>query len=231
VVAAKKRNKFLAIKAQKFPLTLDNKKLIITFTVRGAAADFYAPASSQPAVFVFLLRLQADWLLLVLRRENSHCQHDKKRKEVLKMAMDILREMENLRREIDGAFKGFGTGAFLEPSFLPGVGLQRFPQVNLAQDKDNVYVEVLVPGVDAKDLELTVMQGTLTLSGERKDVTNTEKTWLRRERGLGKFMRTIDLPNEIDSDRVVARFDNGILLVTLPIQEKAKPRRISVKAN
>jgi HSP20 family protein len=221
----------LAIKAQKFPLTLDNKKLIITFTVRGAAADFYAPASSQPAVFVFLLRLQADWLLLVLRRENSHCQHDKKRKEVLKMAMDILREMENLRREIDGAFKGFGTGAFLEPSFLPGVGLQRFPQVNLAQDKDNVYVEVLVPGVDAKDLELTVMQGTLTLSGERKDVTNTEKTWLRRERGLGKFMRTIDLPNEIDSDRVVARFDNGILLVTLPIQEKAKPRRISVKAN
>jgi len=231
VVAAKKRNKFLAIKAQKFPLTLDNKKLIINFTVRGAAADFYAPASSQPAVFVFLLRLQADWLLLVLRRENSHCQHDKKRKEVLKMAMDILREMENLRREIDGAFKGFGTGAFLEPSFLPGVGLQRFPQVNLAQDKDNVYVEVLVPGVDAKDLELTVMQGTLTLSGERKDVTNTEKTWLRRERGLGKFMRTIDLPNEIDSDRVVARFDNGILLVTLPIQEKAKPRRISVKAN
>ena len=147
------------------------------------------------------------------------------------MAMDILREMENLRREIDGAFKGFGTGAFLEPSFLPGVGLQRFPQVNLAQDKDNVYVEVLVPGVDAKDLELTVMRGTLTLSGERKDVTNTEKTWLRRERGLGKFMRTIDLPNEIDSDRVVARFDNGVLLVTLPIQEKAKPRRISVKAN
>jgi HSP20 family protein len=151
--------------------------------------------------------------------------------EDLKMAMDILREMENLRREIDGAFKGFGTGSFLEPSFLPGVGLQRFPQVNLAQDKDNIYAEILVPGVDAKDLELTIMRGTLTLSGERKAVTDTEKTWMRRERGLGKFMRTIDLPGEIDSDRVVAKFDHGVLLVTMPIQEQAKPKRISVNAN
>ncbi len=85
------------------------------------------------------------------------------------MEMDILREMESLRREIDGAFKGFGMGSFLEPSFLPGVGLQRFPQVNLAKDQDNVYVEVLVPGVDTKDLDLTVMRGVLTLTGERKE--------------------------------------------------------------
>lgn len=147
------------------------------------------------------------------------------------MALDILREMENLRREIDGAFKGFGGGAFLEPSFLPGVGLQKFPQINLAQDKDNVYVEVLVPGVDANDLELTVMRGVLTLSGERKDTPGTGKTWHRRERGHGKFLRTIDLPCEIDSEKVAARFSNGVLLVTLPIQEQAKPKKISVKAH
>lgn len=146
------------------------------------------------------------------------------------MAMDILREMENLRREIDGAFKGFGVGAFLEPSFLPGVGLQRFPQINVAQDQDSVYVEVLVPGVDAKDLDLTVMRGVLTLSGERKDESGNQKTWHRRERGHGKFMRTVDLPCEVDADKVVAKFSNGVLLVTLPIQEKAKPKKISVKA-
>lgn len=145
------------------------------------------------------------------------------------MAMDIFREMENLRREIDGAFKGFGMGAYLEPSFLPGVGLQRFPQVNLAQDKDSVYVEVLVPGVDAKDLKLTVMRGVLTLSGERKDETDTQKTWHRRERGHGRFMRTLDLPCDVDADKVVAKFSNGVLLVTLPIQEQAKPKKISVK--
>ena len=146
------------------------------------------------------------------------------------MAMDILREMENLRREIDGAFKGFGVGAFLEPSFLPGVGLQRFPQINVAQDQDSVYVEVLVPGVDAKDLDLTVMRGVLTLSGERKDEPGNQRTWHRRERGHGKFMRTVDLPCEVDAAKVVAKFSNGVLLVTLPIQEKAKPKKITVKA-
>jgi len=146
------------------------------------------------------------------------------------MAMDILREMENLRREIDGAFKGFGVGAFLEPSFLPGVGLQRFPQINVAQDQDSVYVEILVPGVDAKDLDLTVMRGVLTLSGERKDESGNQRTWHRRERGHGKFMRTVDLPCEVDADKVVAKFSNGVLLVTLPIQEKAKPKKITVKA-
>jgi len=146
------------------------------------------------------------------------------------MAMDILREMENLRREIDGAFKGFGVGAFLEPSFLPGVGLQRFPQINIAQDQDSVYVEVLVPGVDAKDLDLTVMRGVLTLSGERKDESGNQRTWHRRERGHGKFMRTVDLPCEVDAAKVVAKFSNGVLLVTLPIQEKVKPKKITVKA-
>lgn len=147
------------------------------------------------------------------------------------MAMDILQEMENLRREIDGAFRGFGMSAFLEPSFLPGVSLQRFPQINLAQDQDKVYVEALVPGVSSKDLELTVMRGVLTLSGERKDESVAGRTWHRRERGHGKFMRTVDLPCEVDVDQVVAKFENGVLLVTLPIQEKAKPKKISVKAH
>jgi len=147
------------------------------------------------------------------------------------MAMDILQEMEILRREIDGAFRGFGMGSFLEPSFLPGVSLQRFPQINLAQDQDKVYVEALVPGVNSKDLELTVMRGVLTLSGERKDEAVSERTWHRRERGHGKFMRTVDLPCEVDVDQVVAKFENGVLLVTLPIQEKAKPKKISVKAH
>jgi HSP20 family protein len=147
------------------------------------------------------------------------------------MEMDILRGMESLRREIDGAFKGFGVGSFLEPSFLPGVGLRRFPQVNLAQDKDNVYVEALVPGVDAKDLDLMVMRGVLTITGERKEERGSQRTWHRRERGHDKFMRTIDLPSEVDVDRVIANFSNGVLLVTLPIQEQAKPKKISVKTH
>lgn len=147
------------------------------------------------------------------------------------MERDILLEMESLRREIDGAFKGFGMGSFLEPSFLPGVGLQRFPQFNLAKDQDNVYVEALVPGVDAKDLDLTVMRDVLTLTGERKEEAGSQRTWHRRERGHDRFMRTIDLPCEVDIDKVVAKFSNGVLLVTLPIQEQAKPKKVTVKAH
>lgn len=147
------------------------------------------------------------------------------------MAIDIFREMEDLRREIDGVFKGYGARGLLEPSFIPGVGLQRFPQVNLAQDENHVYAEFLMPGVDPGDLELTVMRGVLTLSGERKDQTDGKKTWHRRERGHGKFMRTIELPCEVDADKVVAKYNNGILLVTLPIHEKAKPKKISIKAH
>ncbi|MBE0574844.1 MAG: Hsp20/alpha crystallin family protein, partial [Desulfuromonadales bacterium] len=69
-----------------------------------------------------------------------------------------------------------------------------------------------------------------TLSGERKDESGNQRTWHRRERGHGKFMRTVDLPCEVDAAKVVAKFSNGVLLVTLPIQEKAKPKKITVKA-
>ncbi len=146
------------------------------------------------------------------------------------MTTNFFREMENLRREIDEAFKGFSMGRILEPSFLPGIGAARFPQVNLSQDEDNLYAEVLVPGVEAKDLELTVIRGVLSLAGERKVEQPGERTWHRRERGHGKFMRTLDLPCEVDADRVVAKYDNGVLLITLPIPEQAKPKKISVKA-
>ena len=147
------------------------------------------------------------------------------------MDMDIFKEMADLRREIDGAFKGFGMGSFLEPSFLPGVGMQRFPQINIAKDQNNVYVEALVPGVDAKDLDLTVMRGVLTLAGERKEKTAPQCTWHRRERGHDKFMRSVDLPCDIDINKVVANFSNGILFVTLPVQERAKPKKITVRTH
>lgn len=146
------------------------------------------------------------------------------------MAMDIFREMESLRREIDNAFKGFGTGNFLEPSFLPGISSGKSLQINMNQDENNFYAEILVPGINPKDLELTVMKGVMTISGERKD-SHEEKTWHRRERGLGKFMRTLDLNCEVDADKVTAKYENGVLFVTLPKHEDSKPKKVSVKVN
>lgn len=146
------------------------------------------------------------------------------------MAMDIFREMESLRREIDSAFRGFGTGNFMEPSFLPGISSRKSPQINMTHDENNFYAEILVPGIDPKDLELTVMRGVLTISGERKE-THEEKTWHRRERGLGKFMRTLDLDCEVDTNKVTAKYENGVLFVTLPKHEDSKPKKVSVKVN
>ena len=143
--------------------------------------------------------------------------------------MDLFREMENLRREIDSAFRGFGRGVIFEPSFLPGLGAGRYPQVNLREDSDHVYLEALVPGLAGKDLELSVMRNTITLAGERRE-REGNVTWHRNERGSGRFLRTIELPVEINPDNVKADCRNGVLTITLPKAEAARPRKISVQA-
>ena len=142
---------------------------------------------------------------------------------------DLFQEMDMLRREIDQAFKGIGRN-YLNPSFLPGIGTGDYPRVNLSEDENNYYLEALVPGIDPKDIDLNVMRGTLSLSGERKEDRVEGKTWHRHERGFGKFMRTIELPDAIDSSNVDAEYRNGVLLITLPKPQSVKPKKITVKA-
>ncbi|MDY6848894.1 MAG: Hsp20/alpha crystallin family protein [Geoalkalibacter sp.] len=140
---------------------------------------------------------------------------------------DIFTEMENLRREIDDAFRGFGMGRAV-PGFLPGIGTSRYPAINLGEDHDNLYVQALMPGVDPQQVELNIMKGTLTIAGERKQSDENEKTWHRRERGMGHFLRAVELPSAVDPNKAQARYDNGILTVTLPKAEEAKPKKINV---
>ncbi len=145
------------------------------------------------------------------------------------MAMlDLFREMDNLRRDLDSVFKGLGRTGEYGPSFLPGLGAGRYPQVNLREDNDHLFLDALVPGIDPKDLELSVMRNTLTLSGVRREVEH-KATWHRNERGSGKFLRTIELPVEVDTSRVQAECRNGVLRVTMPKSEAARPKKISVK--
>ncbi|NMC73147.1 MAG: Hsp20/alpha crystallin family protein [Geobacteraceae bacterium] len=141
---------------------------------------------------------------------------------------DMFRELDSLRREIDEAFRGVGLGRVLTPQFLTG-GTRRFPLVNIGEDESAVYVEALVPGIDPKEMEISVLRNTLTLAGERKGV-QTEKAhvWHRNERGAGRFSRTIELPAEIDSGKVSAQCRDGVLTVVLPKAEGAKPKKITV---
>lgn len=140
----------------------------------------------------------------------------------------LFREMDHLRREMDDLFRGVGSGS-LETAFLPGVGTHRYPRINLSEDQENYYLEALLPGIDEKDIELSVTGNSLTLSGERVEVNTAEgQTWHRRERGSGKFLRAIELPSDIDGKKVSATYKNGLLTVTLAKAESAKPKKISI---
>jgi HSP20 family protein len=141
-------------------------------------------------------------------------------------------DMEVLRQEINRAFEdfGFGQAPTQRVAFLPGREPRRYPLINLLEDKNNVYVEALTPGVDPQSMNVTAMQNRLTLSGEKGGVGDIKpEAFHRNERASGKFVRTIDLPAEIDEAQIQAEYKNGLLLVTLPKAEKAKPKQISVK--
>jgi HSP20 family protein len=146
-----------------------------------------------------------------------------------------IREMEALRREVERAFESFGVEGGLRslPLARSLMGRQAYPLVNVSEDKDNVYVEALAPGVDADTLEITVLRDTLRLAGEKQPLSAEIKpeAFHRNERTSGKFVRTVTLPVDVDGDKVSAEYKNGLLLVTLPKSEAAKPKQIAVKVD
>jgi len=106
-----------------------------------------------------------------------------------------------------------------------------FPPVNVWEEGEEVFVEAKLPGFDFKGLEIYVTGGNqLTLKGERKQPVVEKGLWHRQERGFGRFSRTLTLPFPVDSDKVDARLENGVLLVKLAKHESAKPRKIPIKA-
>jgi len=143
---------------------------------------------------------------------------------------DVFKELDNLRREIDEAFRGAGYSRPFGPTFLSPVMTHRFPRVNFSEDDGHVYIEALVPGVDPKDVDLSVLRNTVTISGERKPFVEKEGQIVHRsELGTGKFSRTLELPVDIDPNRISALCKDGIMQVTLAKAEHAKPKKIEIK--
>lgn len=140
--------------------------------------------------------------------------------------------VDALRHEIDRAFDDFGfrSEPAFRSAFLPGRAARRYPLMNMHEDRDQVYVEALAPGVDPESLNLTVVRNTLTISGEKRRISGEVKSeaFHRSERSTGKFVRSIELPVEVDEGNVKADYKNGLLVVTLPKSEKARPKQISV---
>jgi HSP20 family protein len=107
----------------------------------------------------------------------------------------------------------------------------RYPPLNLYDDGDRYLLSVLLPGLAPAEIDLTITGETLTLRGERKRAEGVkEDSYRRQERPMGRWSRTITLPERVESTQVSASFADGILTVSVPRAESAKPRQIPVMA-
>lgn len=131
-----------------------------------------------------------------------------------------------LRREMDRIFSELDRGFGLPNAFGLGSGLK----TSLLDDGSKLVVTAEVPGVDEKDLHVSVDEGTLTISGERRDEVPEGYAVHRKERSAFKFSRALTLPCRVDSDKVKANLKNGILELTLPKTEEAQSKKIHISA-
>lgn len=107
-----------------------------------------------------------------------------------------------------------------------------YPLMNAWQSADDIIIEAELPGVEPADVDLSVQNNVLTISGERKQEqpTGENVAVYVKERPFGRFTRSIQLPHRVDSAKVQAQYRNGVLRIRLPRAEEDKPRKISVNA-
>ncbi len=142
------------------------------------------------------------------------------------MAWPPLDRWSSLRDDLNSLFELPFWSSFARQGQLFG-GWS--PALDLYQDKDNVVAVVELPGMKKEDIEISLREGTLTIGGERKGQTSNGEKAERTERYIGKFRRSITLPTRVDADKISATYRDGILTVTLPKVDEAKPKQIEVK--
>jgi HSP20 family protein len=119
------------------------------------------------------------------------------------------------------------TDALLGAESHPGAA-RAFPSMNVWETDEAVVVEAELPGFSIEDVDITMTGKEVTISGTRAHTEPKGKVFLRRERPTGRFSRTLRLSTDIDGSRGAATLQNGVLTVTLPKAEEARPRKIRV---
>ena len=128
---------------------------------------------------------------------------------------------------------GTRTAPAFRTAFLPGRAARQYPLTNLYEDKDAVYLEALAPGVDPATLELSVVGNTLCISGEKRRVAGEvhRRPSIAVNAPPGRSSGRSTCPVDVDEQHVQANYTDGLLLVTLPKAEKAKPKQIAVQVS
>jgi HSP20 family protein len=136
--------------------------------------------------------------------------------------------LSTLRDDIDRLFEAPLAALARSSQLLSGWS----PALDVFEDKDNVVVKAEVPGMKKDDIEISLHDGTLSISGERKGESKTEDAEIyRSERFFGRFQRMVTLPAPVNGEKVKAQYKDGILTVTLPKTEEAKPKHIDVSVS
>lgn len=133
---------------------------------------------------------------------------------------ELVQEVNRIQEEFQ---RLFGAGG------APGtVG---HPAINVWFDENNFYAEADLPDLNLESLDVSITDGNqLSIQGERKAPEISGAVWVRQERPYGQFTRVLELPSVVDADRVEARYEHGVLKITLPKSAAAKPRKINVTA-
>jgi len=146
----------------------------------------------------------------------------------------LRREIEALHRDIDRVFDDLWSGRWPSWQLEPMGRAEFLPQLDMTEDDQAFHVTVDLPGMDEKDVDVTLSDRTLTIRGEKKEEKEIkEKDVHRRERAYGYFRRQIELPAEVDADKVSATYRKGVLTIDLPKTQQAQEqaKRIEVKAS
>lgn len=134
--------------------------------------------------------------------------------------------LNQLHRELNRVFDDQRSSD--EPAFYESGNW--LPQVDIKEDENGFHVFADLPGVNAKDVDITLDRNILTIKGSRaNESSETEKGYKRRERVTGSFVRRFTLPDSADGDAITAKMDNGVLEVVIPKGQKHKPRTITVQ--
>src|SRR5437868_1830575 len=141
-----------------------------------------------------------------------------------------LREMEDLQSRLSTLFgrtpmrRGNGKESITLPEWTP--------LADITEDEKEYVIKAELPEMKKEDVKVTVENGVLTISGERKfEAEEKKKKYHRVERGYGTFMRSFTLPDDADFNKVNAEFKSGVLTVHVPKSEQAKPKQIEVKVD
>lgn len=127
--------------------------------------------------------------------------------------------------EFDRMFEGFGR-----PLGVRSVPRGTFPAINIYNEGDKVILTAEMPGVDAKDIDLSVLADSISIKAERKAEANSNERYYRKERPCGTFTRTMTLGEKVDADSAKAMYDNGILTVEMKKAKEAQAKKIKIKA-